>query len=171
MLDYSNKRIFLTAKGFRKAYVLNYEDGTYGTIDFGDDKYVRNSFNNYPYGYIQFEDNKVVVLDDDYNFSDTQHDNGVLVTRPIKMDSLQLKRVTEFAVQGNYSDKQRLTLWGSNDLKRWFKLGTTERRRVGAMRGYYFKYWRLSIETNLKENENISGVLVRYTIKDDGRFR
>lgn len=171
LLDYSNKRIFLTAKGFRKAYVLNYEDGTYGTIDFGDDKYVRNSFNNYPYGYIQFEDCSVVVLDDDYNFSDTQHSDGVLVTRPIKMDSLQLKRVTEFAVQGNYSDKQRLTLWGSNDLKRWFKLGTTERRRVGAMRGYYFKYWRLSIETNLKENENISGVLVRYTVKDDGRFR
>ena len=167
--DYTNSRLLLVRRSYTDAYVMKADDKTWSTIELPEK--VKKVINSYPFSYIQFEDNKVVVLDDDYNFSDTQHDNGVLVTRPIKMDSLQLKRVTEFAVQGNYSDKQRLTLWGSNDLKRWFKLGTTERRRVGAMRGYYFKYWRMSIETHLKENENISGVLVRYTVKDDGRFR
>lgn len=169
LLDYSNKRIFLIGIGFNKGYVLNYEDGTFGTIDFGE--YVRNSTNSYPYGYIQFESNKVVVLDDDYNFGETMHPDGVIVTRPVKMDSLLLKRITEFALQGNFEENQKITLWGSNDLKRWFSLGTTERRRVGAMRGYYFKYWRFTIQTCLKENEDISGLLVKYSVKDDGRFR
>lgn len=166
LLDYTNKRIFLAADGFNKGFVLNYDNGTFGTIDFG--KCVRTSINSYPYGYIQFEDNTVVAFDDDYNFGESLHENGLIVTRPMKMDTLRLKRINEFALHGNFAGKQKLTIYGSNDLKNWHQVGVTKRRHVGMMPGYFFKFWRFKIETSLKENENISGIEVRYNIKNNG---
>ena len=171
VLDYTNRRIILIRCGFDKAYVLKYDEGAFSTIEFKN--CIRTALNVYPFSYVQFEDNMVVVLDDDYNFDDAPEGGheGLLVTRPMKLDSLLLKRINEFALEGNFSEKQRITVYGSNDLRNWHTIGTTERRHVGAMRGYYFKYWRFKIETRLKENENLSGIMVRYNTKNDGRFR
>lgn len=167
--DYSNQRLILVKKDSKVGYVMKADDKAWSTMAW--DEGVKKVINSYPFSYVQFESNNVIVLNDDYNFSNGLPKDGLMVTRPMKLDSLLLKRVNEFALQGNYSEKQRLTLWGSNDLKNWKKIGTTERKRVCAIRGYYFKYWRVSIETSLKENENISGLLVKYDVKDDGRLR
>ena len=170
--DYTNSRLLLLRKGFKEAYVFKADDKTWSSVKLPAS--VKTVLSSYPFSYIQFNgdgeltDGTVVVLDDDYNYTDGEEKDGIIVTRPMKMDTLRLKRINEFALHGNFAGKQKLTIYGSNDLKNWHQVGVTKRRHVGMMPGYFFKFWRFKIETSLKENENISGMEVRYNIKNNG---
>ena len=174
--DYTNSRLLLLRKNSDKAYVFKADDKTWSSIELPAS--VKTVMSSYPHSYIQLNQNEdngiadgtVVVLDDDYNYTSGQVHDGLVVTRPIKFDSLQLKRINEFSLHGNFTSGQKLTIYGSNNLKNWYCIGTTKRRHVGMMRGYYFKYWRFKIETSLKEDENISSIEVRYNIKNTGRL-
>ena len=167
--DYTNSRLLLLRPGYKEAYVFKADDKTWSTIELEDE--IKTVLSSYPFSYVQFKDKTVKVLDDDYNYSEENPaEDGMIVTRPLKLDTLLQKRINEFALHGNFSEDQEITLYGSNDLRTWNRVGSTSRRHVRNMRGYYYKYWRFKIETHLKENENISGVEVKYSVKQDGRF-
>ena len=173
--DYTNNRLLLLREGCDKAYVFKADDKTWGSMDLPST--VKTVLSSYPFSYIQFNgkengiaDGTVFVLNDDYNYTDGTPQEGLIVTRPMKLDTLLRKRITEFALNGNFSGDQEITLYGSNDLVTWHELGSTVRRRVRSMRGFYFKYWRFGIAASLKENENISSLSIRYDVKDDGRL-
>ena len=62
-------------------------------------------------------------------------------------------------------------LFASQDGKKWYKIGETQARRVGAIRGRYFKYYRIALETALTAKENISGIRLIYDIMPEKRLR
>lgn len=167
--DVVNNRVLLLRKGCDEGYALNLGTGAWNTFVLEQD--VRTVLNTYPYSYIQFRDNSMLTLNEEYKFEDEEVLEGTFVTRPMKMDTLLLKKLMGFCLEGNYSEKQTLTLYGSNDLKHWFRIGSTQRRRVNVMKGRQYKYWRVAVDTKLTEKENITGLRVLYDVNEDGKLR
>ena len=164
--DYTSQRAIFFQDN--NNFALQYRDGAWSSI--GLPQQFKGVQNIYPYSYIYRDDGTVLVLDDDYNFGDTMHD-GVVETRPLKMDTLQMKKLCEFALQGRFEGEQTVTLFGSNDMTNWDVLGTTTRRRVPHVVGRWYKYWRFLIQAKLKESEHISGLRIRYDVRGETRVR
>lgn len=167
--DYSGRRLLFFSTEEAKSYVLSLEDGTWSTGTFPK---IKSILNVYPYSYLQFEgEDHILRLDDVYHFSSGKFYEGKLCTRPLKLDSLQLKRLFQFSLEGIFSQPQEIYLYGSNDTIQWSLIGSTTCRRVGSMVGRFFKYYRFAIDTNLSEAENISGIRVVYDIRTESRLR
>lgn len=167
--DYSGRRLLFFSTEEARSYVYSLEDGTWSTGTFPK---IKSILNVYPYSYLQFEDeDHILRLDDVYRFSSGKFYEGKLCTRPLKLDSLQLKRLFQFSLEGIFSQPQRIYLYGSNNTIQWTLIGSTTSRRVGSMVGRFFKYYRFAIDTNLSESENISGLRIVYDIRTESRLR
>lgn len=169
--DYTNQRALFYNPD--NPLLVQYRDGVWTTQTLGDA--ITEGINIYPYSYVQDNSSTVTVLDADYGYTsetvpETVH-SGTIVTRPIKMDSMQLKKLNEFSLQGVFSESQTVELYGSNDARNWTKMGETTRRRVPHVVGRWYKYWRMVIKTRLTEKEHISGVRMRYDVREETRMR
>lgn len=173
--DYSGKRLlFMKPASAVQEYGWQYdiETSKWQQIDFAGAMQVVNV---YPFSYIQqLEDagNVIKKLELPYDYSHNADDlvAGVLVTRPLKLDSLQLKSVSQIRLEGNFSHIQRMWLYGSNNLRDWFLIGATSNKRM-LLRGRCFKFFRIAITTQLANCDNISGCRIVYTIKPEYRLR
>lgn len=173
--DYSGKRLlFMKPASAVQEYGWQYdiETSKWQQIDFAGAMQVVNV---YPFSYIQqLEDagNVIKKLELPYDYSHNAYDvvDGVLVTRPLKLDSLQLKSVSQIRLEGNFSHIQRMWLYGSNNLRDWFLIGATSNKRM-LLRGRCFKFFRIAITTQLANCDNISGCRIVYTIKPEYRLR
>lgn len=165
--DYAGKRILFFSKNEDTAWVLSLEDASWGQAQLGN---VAGIVNVYPYAYIQFGGSgKITRLDKPYPFKGEKK-TGLIVTRPLKLDSLQYKSLRQLVLEGSFSTPQTLRLYGSNNGKDWFALGKSTSRRI-LVPGRYFKYYRIAIETSLDEAENLSGMRIQYEIRPETRFR
>lgn len=165
--DYANQRVIFMLKDMDTSFVLSLPENRWNTAVFGR---VRSVVNIFPYSYVHIED-RVVRLTDIYDYSSEVINKGIVVTRALKLDTLQLKRLMDMSVQGIFSGKQKMILFASQDGKKWYKIGETQARRVGAIRGRYFKYYRIALETALTAKENISGIRLIYDIMPEKRLR
>lgn len=166
--DYAGKRIIFLSSTETMAWVLSLTDGSWSHMDTGN---ILGVLNSYPYSYIQMRDtNQIIRLDASYNFSGSQKHEGLLVSRPVKLDSFQLKAIQQIALEGNYVSPQQISIYGSNDGAQWHLLGHSEQKRT-LMRARSFKYWRFVIHTSLTEAENISGLRIGYEVRPEKRFR
>ena len=166
--DYAGCRLIFFSKDDETAWLMSLEDASWSQARLGT---VAAIVNVYPYSYIQLvERHEVLQLDKAYPYEDEMVYTGKLLTRPLKLDSLQLKSIHQFALEGNYSHVQKMTLYASNDGRQWFKLGESTARRV-LTPGRYFKYYRIGIDTSLTEAENLSGVRVDYALSPERRYR
>lgn len=166
--DYAGKRIIFFSKSENTAWILSLEDTTWSQAQLGS---VTSIVNIYPYSYIQFSGTGIIQrLDQSYSFNEKEYLDGYLLTRPLKLDSLQLKSISQIALEGDYSEPQTMELYGSNDGIRWNFLGKTTARRV-LVPGCFFKYYRLGIKTSLNSKECISGLRIEYTLRTERRLR
>ena len=171
--DYSGKRLlFMKPSSSIQEFGWQYDldNMKWQQIDFAGAKQVVNV---YPFSYIQQVNDAVNVikkLELPYNYSRNKTVSGILVTRPLKLDSLQLKTVSQIRLEGNFSKLQRLWLYGSNNLIDWFFIGATSNKRM-LLRGRSFKFFRIAINSELYHNENISGCRIIYTVKPEYRLR
>ena len=166
--DYSGRRLIVLSTKTDSAYIHTITDGTWSTAQLGR---VSTVINVYPYAYIQFAaDGHIIRLDGSYRFDATQH-TGMIYTRPVKLNTYQLKRLHQIAVQGLYSQQQTITVYGSNDGSTWHTLGTSTAARLGALRGRPFKYYRFGLCVSLAQNENITGIHIDYDVLPETRLR
>jgi hypothetical protein len=168
--DYAGRRIIFFSTTNDESYILSLEDGTWSQGRFGQ---IKTVLNVYPYSYIQLAvPGSIIQLNMPYQYNaDTGLHAGHLITRPMKLDSLQLKRLHQFALEGIFTEPQTIKVYGSNNTTDWKLIGETTRRRVGHIPGRYFKYYRFEIVTNLRETENISGIRLEYDIRPESRMR
>lgn len=166
--DYAGKRILFFSRDEDAAWVLSLEDTSWSQARLGR---IRSIVNVYPYSFLQFADSPDILrLDRAYSFTAGESHAGMLITRPLKLDSLQYKSIRQLALEGNFSRPQLISLYASNDGRHWFKLGKSTARRV-LTPGRAFKYYRVVIETGLSEAENISGLRIDYAVRPERRFR
>lgn len=174
--DYSGKRLLFMkpeSNVLEHGWQFDIDTKKWFEIDFAG---VRQVINVYPYSYIQqqeFGSVKNIIKKLDLTFDYYNADNAALValvTRPLKLDSFQLKSISQVSIEGNFKRPQRMSLIGSNNLKDWFLIGTTTNKRM-LLRGRFFKFFRIAIVTELANNENISGCRIIYTVKPEYRLR
>lgn len=166
--DYAGRRLIFLSKEDETAWLMSLEDASWSQAGLGT---VAAIVNVYPYSYIQFvERHEVLRLDKAYPYAGETVYTGKLLTRPLKLDSLQLKSIHQFVLEGSYSHVQKMTLYASNNGRQWLKLGESTSRRV-LTPGRYFKYYRIGIDTSLTEAENLSGVRVDYALRPERRYR
>ena len=130
--------------------------------------------NVYPYSYVQQSGvvgTVVKKLELPYDYADkSDFVSGMIVTRPVKLDSLQLKSISQIRLEGSFNRLQKLYLYGSNNLRDWFLIGATAKRRL-LLRGRYFKFFRIAVTSELYNSENISGCRIVYGLKPENRLR
>lgn len=168
--DYAGRRLIFFSTTNDESYILSLEDGTWSQGNFGQ---IKTVLNIYPYSYIQLAvPGSIIQLNTPYQYNaDTGLHAGHLITRPMKLDSLQLKRLHQFKLEGIFNEPQQIKIYGSQNGIDWQLIGETNRRRVGHMPGRYYKYYRFEIVTNLRETENISGIRLEYDIRPESRMR
>lgn len=168
--DYAGRRLLFFSDEINNdsVWVLSLEDNTWSQTEINGVEAVLNS---YPFSYIQKEGGRTIVrLDEAYKYTDADKYQGFVVTRPLKLDTLQYKSLRQVALVGSFSQAQTVGIYGSNDGNNWFLLGKSNAGRI-LTPGRYFKYYRFSIETNLANSENITGLRVEYDIRPERRFR
>ena len=168
--DYAGKRLIFFSKELENeaVWILSLEDNTWSQAELSG---VTSVLNSYPYAYIQMEGGrKIIRLDEAYKYRSAETYSGMLVTRPLKLDSYQLKSLRQVALVGSFRAPQTVGIYGSNDGSSWFLLGKSKAGRI-LTPGRYFKYYRFSLETELKTSENISGIRIEYEARPERRFR
>lgn len=168
--DYAGKRLIFFSKELENeaVWILSLEDNTWSQAELSG---VASVLNSYPYAYIQMEGGrKIIRLDEAYKYRSAETYSGMLVTRPLKLDSYQLKSLRQVALVGSFRAPQTVGIYGSNDGSSWFLLGKSKAGRI-LTPGRYFKYYRFSLETELKTSENISGIRIEYEARPERRFR
>jgi hypothetical protein len=166
--DYNNKRIiFFHSDGSANIYTLDTQ--VWSTARF---PIVRTVLNVYPYSYIQLEeDGRIVQLDKPSSYDSESDYQGIIYTRPMKLDSYSLKRIRQYRLEGdNFSAK--VYMYGSMDCVNWHLIGTSTSMSVHNIVGHPYKYFRFAIVVDsMKEYGNISGMRIGFTTDKERRFR
>mgnify|MGYP000007939318 FL=1 len=168
--DYAGKRMMFFSKKTEDntVWILSLEDNTWSQAEISG---VTSVYNSYPYSYIELNGGlEILRLDEAYRYSSDEASSGLLVTRPLKLDTYQLKSLRQVSLVGSFSEAQTVGIYGSQDGAKWLYLGKSKAGRI-LTPGRYFKYYRFSVETTLSNSENISGLRIEYDIRPERRYR
>ena len=171
--DYPNKRLlFMTESRMDKAFGWQYsiDEQSWQQINFGNAYCTVNVF---PSSYVQhtrYIGSSIKRLDRPYDYNASASNEGYILTRPLKLDSLQYKSLRQVALVGSFSHPQTVGIYGSNDGISWFRLGKSNAGRI-LIPGRYFKYYRFSVQTDLASSENVTGLRIEYDVRPERRLR
>jgi hypothetical protein len=167
--DYTNRRIiFFPEQGTGDAwYVYSIDNAFWSSASFGP---VESVINVFPYSYVQVDGRSILALSDNYSY-EGEIQEGILFTRPIKLGSFQLKKILRLSLQGVFSEEQNISIYVSNDCRKWIYVGTSCSSTIASLRGRPFKYCRFVIKTKLLPSENISLLRVHFETRKERRFR
>ena len=171
--DYYQDRILVINPEIGYIYIYNLSNASWSVHRLRGSYKVINAF---PFSYIQYRDKSILMLDKYYEFKDTIY-TGYIITRPLKLDTFQYKRINSFSVEGLYLSEAHpfitVTIYGSNDNKTWHMLGNIKltNKGIGRIRGRYFKFFRFKLGTTMMYTDHITGLIIDYDTKQDSRLR
>lgn len=165
--DYTNRRIIFFSVEDELSYVYSTGEDSWSMSCFGP---VKASINQFPYSYVQLADGTIYLLSDSYPYEGPAV-KGLVYTRPVKMGTLQLKRLLRFKLQGVFTRPQKISVYGSNDCKNWHMVGQSSSSSVSGLSGRTFKYYRFAVLTDLDPSENISMLRIQFEPRVERRFR
>lgn len=169
--DYFHQRLILFGVP-NYSYVFSLESKSWGIMSGGNYRAVRS----YP---------KALALDNNgflYNFSapiardvnEEDSDTFVFaVSRPLKLaEADALKQVTS-VIQRGYFRKGAIQsiLYGSRDLFNWHLIASSKDHYLRGFRGTPYKYFRVVITGNLKDDEMLSGCSIDFDFKQTNHTR
>lgn len=164
--DYAGQRIILASPNSPYALARS-ASGLWSMAEWGEITAVVNVF---PYSYIQ-RGASIIRLDQPYDAQSVESQLCSLVTRPMKLGSLQLKHIHQLSVEGVLGEMEDMTIYASRDAVTWFKIGTTTSSHVRRMAGRPFKYWKVEICMHLNGQQNISGIRLQVQHRKETRYR
>lgn len=174
--DYYQDRILVINPDKDYIYIYNLTSASWSVYKTSE---MYNAINSYPFSYIQYKSKAILMLDSVYEFKDNQSINGVIVTRPLKLDTFLYKRINTFSIEGSYisniTPNLIVEIYGSNDNQTWYMLGNTnlnvKLKKVGRIRGRFFKFYRFIIKPRMSYTNHITGIIIDFDEKTDSRLR
>ncbi|MBQ9884422.1 MAG: hypothetical protein IJM43_08235 [Bacteroidaceae bacterium] len=187
LYDYTNQRIIvyepwqlnvLTHDEAKYAYVYNLKSHKWGMIASS----IHDGINSYPECLAQTSDGLA-------DFSDLKHTttvtidgqtetvltnvNGLIVTRPLKLDNPNnLKTIRTIIQRGMFeSGHVKSVLYGSRDLLHWYLIGSSVDHSLRGISGTPYKYFRLALPVMLTDMEHLYGCTIEYEVKETNRLR
>ena len=165
--DYTNRRIIFFSTHDANSYVYSMESAFWSSASFGP---VISAVNIFPYSYVQVSGGKIFMLSTAYAY-EGELQKGIIYTRPVKLGTMQLKRLFRVALQGTFSGRQNISIYASNDCKTWHYIGTSCSSEINSLCGRSAKYWRFLIETELSPSENVTSLRIHCEPRKEKRFR
>lgn len=156
--DYVHQRIIVYNSKCTYAYVYSLKTQLWGMM-YSD---IKASINSYP---------EALSVDGKGNLVDFTQDDieksafGLLVTRPLNLDTVNiLKTIDNIIQRGNFAKGHvKSVLYGSRDLINWHLIWTSKDHFLRGFRGTPYKYFRIALLCDLAPGESIYGASVQFT--------
>lgn len=163
--DYVNQRIIVANPNATYAYVYSMKSNKWGMIK----STIVDSINSYPEAYAVGKDGGLL----DYSNPKIKDVKATLVTRPIKFDAPNDLKTIRTIVQRGMIERRdvKFILYGSRDLVNWYALASTTTSFLKGISGTPYKYFRLAIMADLKEDKSIYGATIDVEPKYNNRIR
>lgn len=168
--DYANRRVVVFNPNYPYAYCFNRKGKTWTFLL----NNLVSTINSYP---------EALALDKDYNVVDVSkkaednesniHENGIIVTRPLKLDAPDiLKTVYRVIIHGSFVKSHvGVVLYGSRDLYSWHIIGSSTKAELSGIAGTPYKYFKIALHLNLSEREYVTACTIEYEYKHTNRPR
>ena len=166
LFDYVNQRIIVFNSERNYAYVYSLESKTWGMMD----SEIFRPVKSYPHAYALTKSGDVL----NYSVLDYERDtSGHIITRPIRCENGDvLKTITSIIQRGHFRNGSVKTiLYGSRNLFDWHLVASSTNHILRGWRGTPYKYFRLALECNLKNDESLSGCTIDFEPKQINQTR
>lgn len=172
--DYVHQRIIVynPDAGYTYTYVYSMKSKKWSTMVAN----IIDSIPSYPQAYAvtkgaQDEPNNLVDYCEESDVAGALKGiQGVLLTRPLKLDDPDSLKTIDTIIQRGYFDyhndgtvnKVQQVLYGSRDLFNWYKVYSSQDHYLRGFRGTPYKYFRLAVICKLDKDESLYGCTVQY---------
>ena len=179
LYDYTHQRVIVYNPTKLYAYVYSLKTKTWSTMPSN----IKGSLNSYPDALAQVEvttqqGQQSVTANTIYNYCEddtnvTTGFNGIIVTRPLKLDAPDVLKTVDSIIQRGYFRKGHVSvlLYGSRDLMTWIPVYSSDDHYLRGFRGTPYKYFRLGLICALDKEESIFGCSVQYTPRQVNKLR
>ncbi len=173
LYNYTHQRIIVYNPTKSYAYIYSLKSKLWGMMPCN----IKSAINSYPECLALDSNNKVVDFSSVTNSSSVV--NGLLVTKPVKLEQDILKTIQSVIQRGefNFNDSLRSVkpirtiLYGSRDLYNWHLVWSSQDHILRGFSGTPYKYYRIALLCALKPNESVSGCSVLYEPKLTDKLR
>lgn len=166
--DYYDARIILFNPNYSYAYVYSLKSKMWGTMHNVFNKRV----NIYPDAYATDKEGKILNV---YVKEPTDKVSYFLCSRPLTLGQEIHKTMFNCITSGYFGDfganKCGMVLFGSNDLMRWFFIGSSTNMFLRNLVGSPYKYFRIALMGRLDANESISTLHTDFQPRLQNRLR
>lgn len=157
--DYIHRRLFVINPSNTYSYCFSMRYQTWSVINESYSGYL----NSYPESLLK-KGNLVLTYADNEIFS-----SQYLITRPIKLDSEELKTITQLIQRGVLTDVQQI-LYGSRDGVNYRVISSSSTKRLTA-HGSPYKYFVLVVKTEMIKGQILEGLSTLFDIKFNNKLR
>ena len=176
LYDYVHQRIIVYSRHldgdgkpespYPYAYVYSLKTKTWGMIPSN----IKDTVPSYPESLAMLFDGFLADYSADGSITGIK---GMLITRPLKLDAPDaLKTVSTVIQRGNFRRGHvSSVLWGSRDLFHWQLVWSSTTHTMSGFRGTPFKYFRIGVLLDLKQDESLYGCSIEYTPRFTNRLR
>lgn len=160
LYDYTNQRIIIYNPSRQYAYVYSLKSKLWGMMQSD----IVSGINSYPETLALDNNNTVVSLSESEQGGITDT-NGLVITRPLKLDAPDILKTVDTIVQRGYFRKGHVKsiLYGSRDLFNWHLIYSSNDHYLRGFRGTPYKFFRIALVCNLAKEESIFGCTVQFT--------
>lgn len=160
LYDYTNQRIIVYNPSRQYAYVYSLKSKLWGMMQAN----IVSGINSYPET-LALDSNNTVISLSESNQAPLTAVNGLIVTRPLKLDAPDVLKTVDTIIQRGYFRKGHVQsiLYGSRDLFNWHLIYSSNDHYLRGFRGTPFKFFRIALVCNLTKEESVFGCTVQFT--------
>ena len=166
--DYTHQRIYVFNATQPYCYIYNLKSKKW-TMQ--ANTFV-SALNSYPNTEVVQNKNGTPTLVDiaDEDFTITGY--GMVITRPIKLDTTAMKTVNAIIMRGVFQKGNvKSILYGSRDIITWHLLGSSTDHYLRRLQGTPYQFFRLAIPVTLTEGESLYGCTIDFEPKYMNKIR
>lgn len=157
--DYPHQRIIVYNPEYKYAYVYSLKDKKWGMTVSS----IAESVSFYPEAYAMDNAGNLINYSTD-DASSTTIINGLIFTRPLKLDMPDVLKTVDTIIQRGYFQRDHVAqvLYGSRDLFHWHAVWSSSDKYLRGFAGTPYKYFVIAIVCSLNVKESLSGCTVQY---------
>lgn len=162
--DYVHQHLIVFNTSYSYSYVYSLKSKRWGMMF----SQLNAALNSYPDALAMAPSNKLV------SFSGTDETvcKGLLITRPLKLDSHDVLKSVHTLIQRGIFQKGDVNtlLYGSRDLYSWHLIASSTSHSIRNLHGSPYKYFRIASVASLTAGKSLSGVSIELTLRNTNKL-
>jgi len=157
--DFASARVIALKEvnGKALAYVYSLTDNSWSTMLM--DEMPLSIVNAYPYNYLQKQDGSLLYLNKSYDYQNTKVTPAIIITRSLAY-SHTMQVIQAFQQINDCDSVPMLGIFASNDDINWYYIGRAQRNHLPYIPGRPYRFFRIAIQMNMKQNEQYSKLVI-----------